>query len=367
MMNKEQLTYLISLQLTPLVGAKLAKTLIAYCGNPEAVFYEKRRALEKIPGIGKAIADSILNFRNFARAEKECDFIEKNNIETRVYFEDSYPDRLRHIDDAPLLLFSKGKCDLNQSRMIGVVGTRRATNYGKEICEQIVSELKDYKAVIVSGLAFGIDQCAHKTALKNNLETAAVLGHGLDIIYPGQHRTLANEIIGQGCILSEYISKTPPDRQNFPERNRIVAGMIDGLLVIESGIKGGALITADIAFSYNREVFAVPGRVNDPYSAGNNHFIKLNKAALVNSASDIAYALGWDKSLQKPKKKTINWSTLNETEKALLIHLQEKGKCHIDQLANITKINGSELSLTLLDLEFQGFIKAYPGNYYQCL
>ena len=366
-MQTDQLTYLISLQLTPHVGSKLAKNLIAYCGNPEAVFYEKRRSLEKIPGIGKIIAESILNFKDFERAEKEIAFIEKNNINVLVYYEDEYPDRLRHIDDAPLVLFSKGNCNLNQNRMIGVVGTRKATDHGKKVCEQLVTELKEYQACVVSGLAFGIDQLAHKTALQNGMETVAILGHGLDTIYPSQHRSLASDITNQGSILSEYISGTKPDKANFPERNRIVAGMIDGLVVIESGIRGGALITADIAFSYNREVFATPGRTDAEFSAGCNHFIKLNKASLIHNANDIAYSLGWDIKPNTQKSTKINWLELDKNEKLLVEYLNKNGKCHIDQIVAITEWKDSELSLKLLDLEFKNIIKAFPGNYYKCV
>lgn len=365
-MQVNHLTYLISLQLIPLIGPKLAKNLISYCGDPEAVFYEKRVALEKIPGIGKITADSILKFKNFDRAEKEIEFINKNRIKAFVYYDDNYPERLRHIDDAPIVLYCKGECDYNQSRMIGVVGTRKATDYGKNACEQIVAELKDYRVCIVSGLAFGIDQYAHKTALQNGMETIAVLGHGLDTIYPSQNRSLAREVISQGSIVSEYISGTKPDKANFPERNRIVAGMVDGLIVVESGIRGGALITAEIAFSYNREVFALPGRTDDEFSAGCNHFIKLNKASLIHNANDIAYAMGWDLKPISKKSVQINWSELDNNEKLLLEYLKKNGKCHIDQLASLTKWNGSELSFKLLDLEFKNIIKAFPGNYYKC-
>lgn len=365
-MQNDHLTYLISLQLIPMIGPKLAKNLIAYCGNPEAVFYEKRAALEKIPGIGKMTADSILKFKNFERAENEIDFINKKNIKAFAYFDDQYPERLRHIDDAPILLYTKGSCDYNQSRMIAVVGTRKATAYGKKACAQIVSDLKDYHVCIVSGLAFGIDQCAHKTALQNGMETIAVLGHGLDTIYPAQNRSLAKDVIKQGSIITEYISGTKPDKVNFPERNRIVAGMVDGVVVIESGMKGGALITAEIAFSYNREVYALPGRKDDKYSAGCNQFIKLNKASLIQNANDIAYAMGWDVLPTAKKTVQISWSELDENEKLLLEYLKKNGKCHIDQIATITNWNGSELSLKLLDLEFKNVIRAFPGNYYKC-
>ncbi|MFC2114023.1 DNA-processing protein DprA [Bacteroidota bacterium] len=365
MMKKDDLLNMIALQMVPLVGPKLAKILIAYCGGPEAVFYEKRKSLEKIPGIGRKIADSLLTFKDFERAEQEIEFTEKHNIQIRSYLGRNYPERLRHIDDAPLLLFSKGNCDLNYNRMIAIVGTRNATDYGKEMCKKLIDELKVYNPLIVSGLAFGIDHCAHKHALANELETVAVLGHGLDTIYPGQHRSIAKEISNHGCLLTEYVSGTKPDKMNFPERNRIVAGMVDGLVVVESGLKGGALITADIAFSYNREVFALPGRTSDDYSSGCNRFIKLNKAALVENANDIAYALGWDLKTAEVNVKKPSLLELDDAELKLVELLGQNGKVHIDQISPQAGLNNSELSYHLLDLEFRGYIKAYPGNYYK--
>lgn len=365
---KDDLLYKISLTLIPNVGPVLAKNLIAYCGSPEAVFTERKNHLEKIPGIGPIIAGSIISFKHFDRAEKEIEFLQKNNIQAMFYLDEQYPSRLKELDDAPVLLYCKGNLNLNVPRILGVVGTRKASTYGKTVCSKLISDLKPYNVLIVSGLALGIDYVAHRSALQNNLPTAAVLGHGLDTIYPGQHRTIAAEIATKGCLVTEYLSGTPPDKTNFPERNRIVAGLVDAILVIETALKGGALITADIANSYNREVFAIPGRLDDTLSAGCNKLIKLNKACLIDSVDDIAFHLGWQQTIINDKVDTESkLSGLNQNELTVYHYLKNKDKTHIDQIVSTLAKPVSEISVILLNMEFMGLIVSLPGNFYKTL
>ncbi|MEO8087024.1 MAG: DNA-processing protein DprA, partial [Bacteroidota bacterium] len=244
MNTDEQLKYQIALTLLPGVGPVLAKNLVSYCGSVENIFKKKKANLERVPGIGVERAAAITSHDVFEQAEKEVAFIRKHKINSLFYTEAEYPLRLKNCDDAPPLLFFKGTCDLNSQRMVAIVGTRNSTAYGKEITEQLVADLVKYEAVIVSGLAYGIDIIAHKACVKNNLPTIGVMAHGLDRIYPGEHKPTAEKMVKHGGVLTEFISKTNPDRENFPSRNRIVAGMVDAVVVIESAIKGGALITA---------------------------------------------------------------------------------------------------------------------------
>lgn len=349
----------------PFIGPKLAKSLVAYCGSAEEVFKQKKQHLLKIPGIGESISNQISKFNDFERAENELEFIEKHKIKPLLYFQKEYPERLKDIEEAPVLLYFKGNIDLNAPKVIGIVGTRKASNYGRDMTERLVAELAAYNVVVVSGLAFGIDHAAHKAALAQELATVGVLAHGLDSIYPWQHRSLAANMVNNGGLLTEYISQTQPKRENFPERNRIVAGMVDGILLVETAKRGGALITAEIAYSYNREVFAVPGRVGDEYSEGCNNFIRIQKAYLINSAADIAYHLGWDIKDQLAFKKKIDLSHLKGLEKELAYLIQENEKIHFDQIATKLNISSSDLSVKLLDLEFSGVIQALPGNNYR--
>jgi DNA processing protein len=364
-MQLSDLKYFLSLYKTPLIGPRLIRTVIAYSGSAEAVFKEKKDSLQKIPGIGAKLAKQILGFKDFDSIDKELAFIQKHKIQALTYLDSDFPQRMKDLEDAPPLLFYKGTANMNVDKVVSVVGTRNATAYGKKVCERLVDELSEYKVTIVSGLAFGIDYCAHKAALKNNIPTIAVLGHSLDMVYPYEHRSLAVEMLGNGGLLTEYWSGTKPDKGNFPERNRIVAGITDAVIVIESGIKGGALITADIATSYNRDVFAVPGRTDDEMSSGCNKFIKINRAILAENAADIAYQLGWNiKYKSKPKIK-VDTSTLNDTEIILYDILKESDKTHVDKISSVLKMNHSDLSLLLLDMEFRGFISALPGNFYR--
>lgn len=360
------LLYQIALTLLPGVGDVLGKKLVAYCGGVEEVFKQNRKSLEKIPGIGSKLVDSILNQNVLLRAEEEIKFIEKYNISALFYLDKQYPARLKNCDDAPIILYFKGNSNLNVPKIVSIVGTRKATEYGKGMCEKIIADLKSFDVLVVSGLAYGIDTCSHRAALEQNLKTVAVLGHGLDMIYPYLNRHLAEKMVDQGGLITEFMSKTKPDRENFPKRNRIIAGLADATIVVEAAKTGGALITAEIANSYNRDVFSVPGRIGDPWSEGCNNLIKTNKAALVQSAADIAYILGWEKSgTTTPVFQRELFVELTEDEEKIVSLLREQTNTGIDHIYLNSGLPASKVAATLLNLEFKGLIRALPGKTYK--
>ena len=366
-MNDELLKYKIGIALIAGIGFIKAKKLIAYVGSVEGVFKEKKSNLLKIPDIGSRLAENIINQKVLDRAEKEIEFISQYNIKPFFYLDKDYPQRLINCYDAPLLLFSKGDVDFNQSKVISIVGTRNATERGRDICNELVRDLSNngHNSIIVSGLAYGIDVVSHKAALKNNLKTIAVLGHGLDRIYPSSHTKIAKEIINQGALVTEFLSDTKPDRANFVKRNRIIAGLSDATIIVESAVKGGSLITADIANSYNRDVFAFPGRINDKYSVGCNKFIKSNRAALIENFKDLEYILGWE--VGEAKQKVIQkqlFVNLSDDEKIIVEFLKENNKQSIDVICVKTQFPMSKVSAMLLNLEFSGIVKSLPGKYY---
>ncbi|MFM7078576.1 MAG: DNA-processing protein DprA, partial [Bacteroidota bacterium] len=364
-MNDDAFINRIAITMIEGVGDVIARQLISYCGGVEAVFREKKKHLLKIPDVGPKTAGSITGFKGFERAAKELEFVRKHGIRMLFYTDEAYPSRLKNCHDAPLLLFTKGEANLSGKRMIAVVGTRKATDYGKERTTEIVNQLGKMDIVVVSGLAFGIDIIAHKTCLESDVPTIGVVAHGLDRIYPHQHTMWARKMIAEGAIVTENISGTKPDRENFPRRNRIIAGLCDAVVVVEASTSGGALITADIANSYNRDVFAVPGRLNDPQSEGCNHLIKTNRAALIQSAKDICYVMGWDQIT--PKKQTIQTSLfieLNDEEKRLVGVLGNRQQLSIDEICSEMRIPNSKASSLLLCLELKGVVKCRPGKSY---
>jgi DNA processing protein len=363
----EQLKYQIALTLLPRIGSVLAKNLVSYCGSVEEIFRRKKYQLEKIPGIGAERTNAILSHAVFRRAEAEVLFIRKHGIKTFFYLDKEYPARLKNCDDAPVLLFLKGDVELNPSRIVSIVGTRNATGYGKQVTEMIVEGFSKYNVTLVSGLAYGIDIIAHKVALKNKLPNIGVLAHGLDRIYPAVHKPIAEKMIHHGGVLTEFISKTNPDRENFPSRNRIVAGMTDATLVIESAKKGGALITADIANSYNRDVFAIPGKIGEQYSEGCNELIRLNKAMLIESAEQVAEMLNWnvDSPGKKANRQLNFFHEFKAEEKVLVEILRQKGKLTIDTITLQSSMPMSKVSSTLLSLEFAGVLRSLPGKAYE--
>lgn len=357
----------IALTLVPGVGIITAKKLIAYCGSAEAVFREHNPKLRKIPRVSEAIVDALRTPGIFERAEKEMAFLNKFQIRPLFFLDDNYPLRLKNCEDSPLVLYYKGNADLNVNRVLGVVGTRTPTEYGKSVCQALVSDLSHDNVLIVSGLAYGIDAYSHKVALDNGLKTVGVLGHGLDRIYPHQNRSLAEKMIQQGGLLTEFTSNNKPDRENFPMRNRIIAGMCDAVVVVEAAVKGGALITAEIADSYNRDVFAVPGRTNDVFSGGCNKLIRKNKAALVETAEDIIYMMGWEEnSSQKGSVQKKLFYELKPDEEVVVNCLKNNTECSFDNLSGETGINMSRLAAALLNLEMEGIIRILPGKMY-CL
>lgn len=364
-MNKENLFHLVALSLVPGIGPVNAKSLIGYCGSASNIFKTKKHALLKIPGIGDATAASILEHTVFKRAEQEMEYIEKHQITCLPYLDEGYPQRLRHCIDAPIILFYKGNADLNQEKVIGVVGTRNCTEYGKQICEQLVEDLKDENLLVVSGLAYGIDIATHKACVKKNVATVGVMAHGLDRMYPQAHKEIAKKMVNHGGLLTEFMSNTNPDRQNFPRRNRIVAGMIDALVVVETAENGGAIITALLADSYNRDVMAFPGNIHNTFSKGCNSLIKSNRAALIESANDLLEIMQW-KTKEAPKATQRSLFIELEPEEQLLIDIiKDKQEIGIDDISFISQLTPSILAGHLLNLEFKGIIAALPGKQYR--
>ncbi len=362
------LLYQIALTLVPNIGDVHAKGLVNIYGSAEAIFKAKRKELDIIEGIGTVRARSIKEFTDFSSSEEEIKFIEKYKITPLFITGENYPKRLLNCYDSPALLYYRGNANLNTSKIVSIVGTRNNSDYGKMVCEKFIEELQSENVIVVSGLAFGIDTIAHKSALKNNLQTIAVLAHGLDRIYPQQNKALAKQITGQGGLLTEFISNTNPDKQNFPKRNRIVAGICDAVIVIESGKKGGSLITAELGNGYNKDVFAIPGRTNDAKSEGCNYLIKNNKAALINSAEDFLEMMNWSPA-PKPaaKKQRELFIELTPQEKIIVDILQLQESIQIDELYFKSGLGSSAVATALLMLEMQGVVASLPGKLYKLL
>ena len=359
------LLHQLALTFVPGIGDVLAKNLISYCGSAEGIFKTSRYKLLQIPGIGPKMAASILNQSCFGRAEKEIQFIQKNKIKTIFYTDSTYPKRLKNCIDAPVMLFFKGNADLNKQRIISIVGTRHATNYGRQLCDELVDHLKKYDVTVVSGLAYGIDICAHRACVKHQLPTVGILGHGLDRLYPAQHWATAEKMTENGGLLTEFPSETNPDRENFPKRNRIIAGMADATIVVEASIKGGALITAEIANSYNRDVFTFPGRIGDEFSEGCNFLVRFNKAGLLTSYADLAEQLGWLDAVLTVKKQQLLFPVdLTADEEQIFETLQLAEQIAIDDLSLKTNLSVSVLAMNLLNLEMQGLVRSLPGKSY---
>jgi len=357
--------YQIALSLFPGIGAVNSRRLVAYLGSVNAIFEATPKSLKDIPGIGVGLIKTVIECRDdiLKRAEKEVDFIRKYNLKTFFYLDREYPRRLAQCDDAPVILFQKGNVDLNYQKIISVVGTRNATDYGRQMTEELIKDLSEsnINVLVVSGLAFGIDIAAHKSALKHQLPTLGVVGHGLDKIYPSVHTNLAREMItAGGGVLSDFPSGSKIDPGNFPRRNRIIAGLSDCTIVVESGEKGGALVTADIANSYNRDVFAYPGRTGDPFSKGCNDLIKRNKAALIESASDLIDFMGWESNTQPQQQLLLIDLTTDEQQ---IVDLLKSNEIITTDIAS-RELNMSvqNINSLMLNLEFKGLLKSLPGN-----
>lgn len=368
----EDLRYIIALMSMKGVGSAISRHLINEFGSAEAIFNADTPLLSKIPRIGNSIVEQLHDDSLFAKADSELEFIETHHIKTLVYGEPGYPERLLDCPDAPELLFYLGSADLNSKKIISIVGTRSCTQSGKDNVAQLVQGIKEVHpdTIIVSGLAIGIDVSAHKAALKEGLPTVGVVAHGLDMIYPASHKSIARQMIMEGGgIITEYTTHANIEKGNFLARNRIIAGLADAVIVAESRDKGGSLVTASIALDYDRDVFAIPGRVNDERSKGCNRIIRQNRAGLITCAQDFLEAMGWDNKGTKSKaiQQTIDFgdAELSPIESSILSTLKEKGDLRANQISEITHLENTVILEALLDLEMNGKIRSCPGCIYQ--
>jgi DNA processing protein len=363
-MNKEKQCQ-IALTLIPGIGDVLIRQLISYCGSAEEVFRKTKGSLSKIPGIGEKTAEAIINQHVLKEAEDELVLAEKKGIRILFFTDKDYPARLKQINEVPSILYFKGNADLNSSKIISIVGTRQATPYGKEMVERIVKDLARHRPLIVSGLAYGIDICAHRCALTNNLPTLGVMASGINIIYPATHKNTALQMIESGGLLTENRFNSKPDAYKFPARNRIIAGLADAVIVVEAAEKGGALITAEIANNYNREVFSVPGGLTQPYSSGCNYLIKSLKANIYTKIEDVEATLNWNnESINVKRPIAINTEGLQEDAIKIIDLLKENQSngLLIDELSWKAQITIGQLASLLLNLEFSGIVKSLPGK-----
>ncbi len=362
------LLYQIALTLIPGIGPVQARILLQHC-EAEEIFHAKKHFLERIEGIGSARANAICSFRDFSKAKEEIRFIEKNGIRPLFISGPGYPKRLLNCYDPPTLLYYRGSADLNASKIISIIGTRDHTEYARIMTERLAKELAGHNVTIVSGLAFGVDALAHKMALKNDLPTIGVLAHGLDQVYPAEHNGLARDMLKQGGgLLTEFPGKTKPDKHHFPTRNRIVAGMSDATVVIETGIRGGSMITAELANNYNKDVFAFPGKISDHKSEGCNYLIRQHKAVLLTGAAQLLEELGWEeKAKQRSKTKLQKEILLDlpENERIIVEILNKKQETHIDEINMGSRLSSSAVAAAILHLELKNAVVSLPGKLYR--
>jgi DNA processing protein len=359
---------LLALHFIPGIGDYLVRQLVSYSGSAERVFQTPKGKLLKIPGVGAITADAIKTGKTFAAAEKEIEKATKDNVELIFFNDPRYPSRLKQVNDAPSLIYVKGNIDFENPKTIGIVGTRKATSYGRERVEELIKDLVPHHPLIVSGLAYGIDIHAHKHAVKNKLPTIGVMGSGMDNIYPASHKDTAKQMMLDGGLVTEHRFGTKPDAHNFPARNRIVAALSDAVVIVEAAEKGGALITAEIANSYNKDVFAFPGNIGQSHSEGCNNLIKSNRAHLITSVKDLQYITGW--SLEGPvkKKEIFSLENFEPVEQIVLKTLIENNKqLMIDELSWKSNVPISKLAGVLLTLEFKGAVSSLPGKVYKAL
>jgi len=366
-MRHEELFYILALLKVEGVGDIVAKKLLAHCGDPASVFKTKALQLKAIDGIGSVLLRNLKDKSIFQKAEAELQFIEKNNITVSFFQGEAYPDRLKHCVDGPVLLFSSGNIQLKNQKIISIVGTRQITGYGIEFCKNLIADLAPLNPVIVSGFAYGVDIVAHQAALENKLQTIGVVAHGLNQIYPKVHKKYVARMEENGGFLTEFWSSSNPDKENFVRRNRIVAGISEATIVIESADKGGSLITANMANEYNRDVFAVPGRTTDRYSQGCNNLIKTQKASLLTSAADLIYNLNWDlETVAKPIQKQL-FVSLDDNEQKIYDYLQQNGKELLDTIALACDFPIFKISGILLNMELKGVIRPLPGKLFEAI
>lgn len=360
---KNDLKYLIGLIGLPGIGDAYVKKLLTNYGSAEAVFAQvPSQSPDELNDFPSKVIDSICAGPNWGEVDSELEFIDKNEVVCVSHQDENYPRRLKFCADAPALLYTRGTANLNHPKILAVVGTRRATPQGKKVTEEIVEQLADQNVLIISGLAFGIDIEAHKAALKYNVPTIGVMANGMGRVYPAEHKGVARQMENNGALVTEHRSGAKPDRENFPKRNRIVAGMADAILVVESQAKGGSLITADLGFGYGRDVFAIPGRPTDPQSKGCHALIRTNKAGLVESARDIKYAMNWRNEPQPKQIQKQLFVQLSPIEEKMMDIVKEKGKLPLDELCMLAKLSVSQASVPILTLEMNGLIRTLPGK-----
>lgn len=367
-MTTTELIATLRLQNIPNIGSVTAKKLIAHCGSSSAIFELKRNQLLTIDGIGTLKLKNLFDGAHLEAAQAEYEFIVKNEIETVYFMDPTYPNYLKHAIDAPILLFKRGNISLEGRKIISVVGTRNITSYGTAFCEKFIEDIAPLNPIIVSGFAYGVDICIQKAAIKHGLQTIGCLAHGLNQMYPKTHCKYRKDVEKNGGFLTEFWSTSTPERENFLKRNRIIAGLSEATVVVESAEKGGSLVTADIAHSYNRDVFAVPGRAGDKYSLGCNNLIKQQKAHMLTSAADLIYLLNWE-TTQKEHFTTQKQLFVELTELEQQIHsfLQAEGKQVIDTIALSCKIPIFKTSSTLLQMEMKGVIRPLPGKLFEAI
>lgn len=369
-MNQTELFYALSLLQVEGVGDVMAKKLISQCGSAENIFKEKSAILQKIDGVGTTLIKNLKDKSVFEQATAELKFVQEREIEVIYYQDKLYPERLKHCFDGPLVLFQSGNIDLQNRKIISIVGTRQITSYGTEFCKKLLEDLAPINPVIVSGFAYGVDIVAHQVAMDLGMQTIGVLAHGLNQIYPRNHKRYKDKMEQNGGFLTEFWSTSSPDKENFVKRNRIVAGMSEATIVIESAEKGGSLITATLAGDYNRDVFAVPGRVSDKYSQGCNNLIKTQRANLLTSAADLVYILNWELEASNKEKKTIQkqlFVSLEPEEQKIYDYLLSKGKEQLDIVALECDFPVFKISSILLNMELKGVIRPLPGKLFEAI
>lgn len=366
-MDEQEIIYRLALQRVQGIGSIRYKNLLRYFGSATAVFRNTDYQLQTIENIGTVHLNAIRNFNRLIQAEQEYKFLRKNDVRILFFDQDDYPAKLKRAIDSPPVLFYKGTDDIHNTRVLAVIGTRNNSDYGRKACEKIIEQVAPANPLIVSGLAYGIDALAHRLALQNNLATIGVMATGIDKIYPGQHRNMATDMMLRGGVLTEFWSGTSPDRENFPLRNRIVAGMVDAVIVIETASKGGSIITTNLADSYNRDVFCVPGRIDDKKSAGCNDLIKSLKAKIITHGQDVLDDLNWLDNVMMATQQRKMFVELSDAEKRLYETLQSAKSWHIDELFNQTSLSMSQLATLLLQLEMLGMAQSLPGKRYQAV
>lgn len=366
-MSDQDLFYLLALLKVEGVGDIMAKKLLAHCGNAEAVFKAKTNQIAAIDGVGSVLLNNLKDKSVFEKANRELEFINANNINVSFFQDENYPERMKHCFDSPVLIFSAGNINLKNKKIISIVGTRQITSYGTEFCKKLIEDLAPLDPVIVSGFAYGVDIVAHQLAMDYNLQTIGVLAHGLNQIYPKTHKKYVAAMEQNGGFITEFWSTANPDKENFVRRNRIVAGMTEATIVIESADRGGSLITANLANDYNRDVFAVPGRVTDKYSQGCNDLIKTQKANVLTSAADLVYILNWN---IENKGKTVQkqlFVELEPDEQKIYDFLLKNGKELLDMIALQCDFPIYKISGLLLNMELKGVIRPLPGKLFEAI